>query len=81
MLKSNVATFPSMLKSDVAMLRRGVQNRVCQRRDVGIQRRDVTEAWDFGFFERRDVVFQRRDVIKRVKFINFEKCSKYEKTP
>ena len=30
------------------MLQRGVQNRVCQRRDV-------IEAWDFLFFQRHDV--------------------------
>ena len=45
-----------------------------QRRDFRIQRRDMTKAWNFSFF-------QRRDVTERVKFKNFVKLSKYEKTP
>ena len=31
-------------------LQRGVQNKGCQRRDVEIQRRDVTEAWFLDSF-------------------------------
>ena len=58
-------------------LQRGVQSKVCQRHDVGIQPRDVIEALVFSFFQRRDVC----DVTERVKFKNFGKLSKYEKTP
>ena len=43
-LKSNVATFQRVVPTDVATLQRGVQNRDCQRRDIGIKRRDMTEA-------------------------------------
>ena len=43
-LKSNVATFQRVVPTDVATLQRGVQNRDSQHREVGIKRRDVTEA-------------------------------------
>ena len=68
MLKSNVATFPSMLKSEIATLQRGVQIKVYQCRDIEIQRRDVTKALGFGFFQRRDVEIERRGITERVKF-------------
>ena len=42
-------------------LQRGLQNVVCQSRNVETQRHDVTEACVFNFF-------QRRDVTERVKF-------------
>ena len=43
------------VEKNVATLQRGPQNLVCQRRDV-------TKAWVFGFFQCRDVVIQRRNV-------------------
>ena len=71
----------------MATLQRGVQNKVCQRRDVEIQRRDLSEAWVLASFNvmmlgRRDVTTsQRCDVAERVKFKKFSKLSKSEKTP
>ena len=50
---------------------------VCESCDVGTQRRDVTEACVFYFFQRRDVGVQRRDVTERVNFnFFFTKFSK-----
>ena len=59
---------------------------VCQRHDIETQRRDVTEACVFKFFQRRDIGIQRCDVTGRVNFnfflyIFFTKFSKSEKTP
>ena len=61
------------VEANVATLQKGDQNKVyqrrnvgIQRRDVGIQRRDVTEAWVFGFF-------QCCDVTERVKFKKISK--------
>ena len=54
-------------------LQREVKNKVCQRRDVKIQCRDLKKAWVFGFF-------QHRDVAERGKFKTFAKLSNSEKT-
>ena len=49
---------------------------VCQRRDVKIQRRDVTEAWVFKFFQRRNItkawVFDFFNVV-RLQMVKFKK--------
>ena len=54
---------------------------VCQCRDVETQRRDVTEACVFKFFQIHDIGVQRRDITERVNFNFFTKLSKSEKTP
>ena len=48
------------VKANVVTLQRGLQNVVCQHRDVETQCRDVTEACVFYFFQRRDIGTLRR---------------------
>ena len=56
---------------------------IFQRRDVGIQRRDVQERGktDVVTLRRRDVENQRCDVTKKAKMQNFQQCSKVRENP
>ena len=58
-----------------------------QRRDVEIQRHDMTEAWFLGFLQRRDVVSrrdvesQRRNMTEMAKLQIFRKWLSMRKPP